>query len=81
MPYDRVYDVRAMMSAEACRAKAADALMREAEATNPSVKAIYAIHAREWTALALAAEAHEDWEGNLGGATNLSNSDTPRLPR
>ena len=54
-----------MMNAKACRAKAADALMRAAEATNPDVKAIYDTHAREWTALALTADAHEDWERKL----------------
>lgn len=54
-----------MMNAKACRAKAADALMREAEATSSGVKAIYAIHAREWAALARTAEIHEDWEREL----------------
>jgi hypothetical protein len=51
-----------MMNAKACRAKANDALMREAEATSPEVKAIYATHAREWTALAVTADTHEAWE-------------------
>lgn len=51
-----------MMNAKDCRAKAAEALMRAAETTNPNVKAIYDTHAREWTALSVTADAHEAWE-------------------
>lgn len=65
IPCDRAHGCAAMMNAKACRAKANDALMRAAEATSPDVKAIYATHAREWTALALTADAQEDWERKL----------------
>lgn len=65
-----------MMTAKACRAKAADALMREAEATNPCVKAIYATHAREWTAMALTAEVDEDRECKCRRAPGTSYTDT-----
>ena len=51
-----------MMNAKDYRAKAADALKRAEEAANPSVKAIYDSHAREWTALSVTADAHEAWE-------------------
>ena len=65
IPCDRAHGYATMMNAKACRAKATDALMRAAEATSPDVKAIYSTHAREWTALAVTAEAQEAWDRKL----------------
>ena len=54
-----------MMTPKECRAKAAEALVRAAEMTDPTERAIYNAHAREWTALSMIAEVQSKLETDL----------------
>lgn len=54
-----------MMTPRECRAKAAEALVNAAEATDPTVRANYNAHAREWTALSMIAEVQCKLETDL----------------
>lgn len=54
-----------MLTGNECRAKAAYALMRQAEATDPVVQAIFETHVREWKALAVTADFQTELEARL----------------
>ena len=54
-----------MMTPKECRAKAAAALVHAAETTDPTERAIYNAHAREWTALSMIAEVQSRLESDL----------------
>ena len=54
-----------MMTPRECRAKAAEALVKAAETADPTLRAIYNGHAREWTALSMIAEVHCKLETDL----------------
>lgn len=64
-----------MMTARECRAKAAEALSRVAEMTDPTERAIYNAHAREWTALSMVAEVQGKIEADLIERTKASDSE------
>lgn len=69
-----------MMNAKECRAKAAEALVRATDATDPDVRATYNDHAREWTALALTADVQDKLEIDLTGRNDDSDKDSDRQP-
>lgn len=66
------------MNAKECRAKAAEALARATDATDPDVRAIYNAHAREWTALSLTADVQDKLEIDLTGRNGVSDAETAR---
>lgn len=69
-----------MMNAKECRAKAAEALSRASDATDPAVRAIYNAHAREWTALALTADVQDKLEIDLTGRNDDSDKESDSPP-
>lgn len=64
-----------MMSTNECRAKAAEAIFRAGEMTDPTERAIYLAYAREWTALSLIAAVQTKLETELIERNDISDAD------
>ena len=54
-----------MMTPRECRAKAAEALVKAADTTDPTLRAIHNAHAQEWNSLSMIADLQCKLETDL----------------